>query len=46
MDKFEVMVKLKLVNGVPNLSSFGGEEMCAGCQFGKAHRLPFDKSTC
>jgi len=39
------MVKLKLVNGLPNSSSFGGE-VCEGCQFEKAHRLSFDKSTC
>ena len=30
---------------MPNLLSFGGGEVCEGCQFGKAHRLPFDKST-
>jgi len=45
MDKLKVTVKLKLVNGLPNLSSFGGGEVCEGCQFGKAHRLSFDKST-
>ena len=45
MDKLKAMVKLKLVNGLPNLSSFGGGEVCEGCQFGKTHRLPFDKST-
>jgi len=36
-DKLKAMVKLKLVNGLPNLSSFGGGEVCEGCQFGKTH---------
>ena len=45
MDKLKVMVKLKLVNDLPHLSSFGEGEVCEGCQFGKAHRLSFDKST-
>ena len=45
MDKLKVMVKLKLVNDLPHLSSFGEGEVCEGCQFGKTYRLPFDKST-
>jgi len=45
MDKLKAMVKLKLINGLPNLSSLGGGEMCEGCQFGKENRLPFYKST-
>ena len=45
MDKLKDMVKLKLVNGLSNLSSFGEGEVFEGCQFGKAHRLSFDKST-
>jgi len=46
MDKLKAIVKLKLVNSLPNLSSFGGGEVCKCCQFGKVHWLPFDKSTC
>ena len=44
-DKLKAVIKLKLVNGLPNLSSSGGEEVCEGCQFEKAHWLPFEKFT-
>lgn len=45
MDKLKVMVKKDLVNGLPNLTNFGGGEVCEGCQYGKAHRLPFERSS-
>ena len=38
------MVKLNLVKGLPNSSNFCGGEICVGCHYEKAHRLPFDKS--
>lgn len=38
------MEKLNLVKGLPNLSNFGGGDICEGCQYGNAHRLPFDRS--
>lgn len=41
--KLKVMAKFKLVKGLPNLSNFNGV-LCEGCQYGKAHRLPFDRS--
>ena len=44
MEKLKVMVQKKLVNGLPNLANFNQKEICEGCQFGKSHRLPFDKS--
>ncbi|XP_070008775.1 uncharacterized mitochondrial protein AtMg00300-like [Nicotiana sylvestris] len=44
MDKLKAMVKLNLLKGLPNLRNFGGEEVCEGCQYEKAHRLPFDRS--
>ncbi|KAK8926651.1 hypothetical protein KSP39_PZI018972 [Platanthera zijinensis] len=43
MDKLKVMAVKSLVKGLPKLSSFGDGHVCAGCQYGKAHRLPFDK---
>ncbi|XP_077251790.1 uncharacterized protein LOC143891015 [Tasmannia lanceolata] len=44
MDKLKVMVNKNLVNGLPNLNSFGGGKVCESCQYSKAHCLPFDKS--
>ncbi|KAH7864383.1 hypothetical protein Vadar_028987 [Vaccinium darrowii] len=44
MSKLRAMVSQNLVNGLPKLTSFGNGEVCEGCQYGKAHRLPFDKS--
>ena len=38
------MVLKNLVIGLPMLTTFGSDEICEGCQYGKAHRLPFDKS--
>ncbi|KAM1031938.1 hypothetical protein ACFX2I_035575 [Malus domestica] len=44
MEKLKVMVQKNLVNGLLNISSFPSKVICEGCQFGKAHRLPFAKS--
>jgi len=44
MDKLKVIVLKNLVNGLPMLTTFGRDEVCEGCQYGKAHLLPFDKS--
>ncbi|XP_077225813.1 uncharacterized protein LOC143859021 [Tasmannia lanceolata] len=38
------MVIKNLVNGLPNLNSFGSGNVCEGYQYGKAHCLLFDKS--
>lgn len=44
MDKLKAMVEKGLVKGLSSLSSYGDGHVCVGCQFGKAHRLPFGKS--
>lgn len=44
IDKLKVVVQKTLVNSLPNLTTFPKKESCEGCQFGKAHRLPFTKS--
>ncbi|GKU96119.1 hypothetical protein SLEP1_g9388 [Rubroshorea leprosula] len=44
MNKLRVMVQKELVKGLPNLTSFGDGGSCEGCQYGKAYRLPFEKS--
>jgi hypothetical protein len=44
MDKLKAMVLKNLVKGLPMLTTLGSDEVCEGCQYGKAHRLPFDKS--
>ncbi|KAK8951198.1 hypothetical protein KSP39_PZI004131 [Platanthera zijinensis] len=44
MDKLKAMSSRSLVRGLPKLSSFGEGHVCARCQYGKSHRLPFDKS--
>jgi hypothetical protein len=44
MDKLKTMVLKNLVKRLPMLTTFGSDEVCEGCQYGKAHRLPFDKS--
>nr|KAJ0210601.1 hypothetical protein LSAT_V11C400160610 [Lactuca sativa] len=43
-DKLDTMMKKKLVNGLPELEVSKGL-VCGGCQYGKAHQLPFEKST-
>ena len=44
MDKLKAMTSKNLVNGLPQLSFPNGVELCEGCQYGKSHRRPFDKS--
>jgi hypothetical protein len=44
IDKLKAMVSRNLVNGLPSLSFASGVEVCEGCQYGKSHRLPFEKS--
>ncbi|KAG6466920.1 hypothetical protein ZIOFF_075291 [Zingiber officinale] len=44
MTKLKVMIQRKLVDGLPDLSKVEDEKICKGCQFGKAHRLPFKSS--
>ncbi|KAG6492870.1 hypothetical protein ZIOFF_047838 [Zingiber officinale] len=46
MTKLKVMIQRKLVDGLPDLSKVEDEKICEGCQFGKAHRLPFKKLSC
>lgn len=35
----------KLVDGLPALQNIHKDVICQGCQFGKSHRLPFQRST-
>ncbi|XP_077252459.1 uncharacterized protein LOC143891833 [Tasmannia lanceolata] len=42
-DKLKIMVERNLVRGLPLLEN-GGDTVCAGCQFGKAHRQPISRS--
>ncbi|KAG6499797.1 hypothetical protein ZIOFF_039589 [Zingiber officinale] len=44
MTKLKVMIQRKLVDGLPDLSKVEDGKICEGCQFGKAHRLPFKSS--
>lgn len=44
IDKLKVMVQKTLVNSFSNLTTFPNKGSCEGCQFGKAHCLPFTKS--
>ncbi|KAK0595628.1 hypothetical protein LWI29_008485 [Acer saccharum] len=44
MNKLKVMVQKSLVKDLPNLKFFDNRGVCEGCQYGKAHRLPFDRS--
>ncbi|KAI4353065.1 hypothetical protein L6164_002042 [Bauhinia variegata] len=44
MTKFKVMVQKELVKGLQKITKFTDGESYEGCQYGKAHRLPFDKS--
>ena len=34
----------KLIHGVPHLKEFHQGVVCSGCQYGKSHRLPFERS--
>ncbi|KAJ0445113.1 putative RNA-directed DNA polymerase [Helianthus annuus] len=42
-DRLEVMMKKELVRGLPSLE-IKKEVVCAGCQYGKAHQLPYELS--
>lgn len=44
IEKLKAMVLKILVNGLPKMTTFGSGEVCEGCQYGKEHCLPFDKS--
>ncbi|KAM7490977.1 hypothetical protein LguiA_033898 [Lonicera macranthoides] len=33
----------KLIHGVPHLKEFHQGVVCSGCQYGKSHRLPFER---
>jgi len=44
MDKLKIMLSKILLNELLIFSSFGCGDVCEGCQYGKAHRLLFDKS--
>ncbi|KAG6478904.1 hypothetical protein ZIOFF_062351 [Zingiber officinale] len=44
MTKLKVMIQRKLIDGLPDLSKVEDGKICEGCQFGKAHRLPFESS--
>lgn len=42
-DKLDMMMRKKLVTGLPQLE-VNKETICVGCQYGKAHQKPFEKS--
>ncbi|KAI4364922.1 hypothetical protein MLD38_020953 [Melastoma candidum] len=44
MAKLSVISQKKLVEGLPKDLRIEEDSMCEGCQYGKAHKLPFDKS--
>ena len=41
--KLKVMMKKSMLKGLPQLE-VKTETICAGCQYGKAHQLPFEDS--
>ncbi|KAE8706377.1 hypothetical protein F3Y22_tig00110393pilonHSYRG00025 [Hibiscus syriacus] len=41
--KLSVMVKKSMLKGLPQLN-VRTDTVCAGCQYGKAHQLPYDES--
>ncbi|KAE8660144.1 hypothetical protein F3Y22_tig00116958pilonHSYRG00159 [Hibiscus syriacus] len=41
--KLSVMVKKSMLKGLPQLD-MRTDTVCAGCQYGKAHQLPYDES--
>lgn len=45
MAKLKVMAQKKLVDVLPEVLKLEDQGVCQGCQFGKAHRLPFDNSS-
>ncbi|XP_048493070.1 uncharacterized mitochondrial protein AtMg00300-like [Beta vulgaris subsp. vulgaris] len=42
-NKLEVMIKKSMLKGLPQLD-VKEDIVCAGCQFGKAHQLPYEDS--
>ncbi|KAJ0579636.1 putative RNA-directed DNA polymerase [Helianthus annuus] len=42
-DKLELMSNKRVVNGLPKMK-VTNEVVCAGCQYGKSHQLPFERS--
>lgn len=44
-EKLDMMMKKKLVNGLPQLE-VKTNLVCVGCQYGRAHQLPYEKSSC
>ncbi|KAJ0778941.1 putative RNA-directed DNA polymerase [Helianthus annuus] len=43
-DKLELMMKNELVDGLPSFE-VKKETVCVGCQYGKAHQLPYGRSS-
>ncbi|KAJ0601440.1 putative RNA-directed DNA polymerase [Helianthus annuus] len=43
-DRLELIMKRNLINGLPSFE-VNKEMVCAGCQFGKSHQLPFEPSS-
>lgn len=41
-NKLKVMMKKSLLQGIPQLE-VRGDTVCAGCQYGKAHQLPYEE---
>lgn len=44
INKLKAMAHQNLVKGMPIFRKFAAGEVCEGCQYGKAHRFPFDRS--
>ncbi|KAH7837800.1 hypothetical protein Vadar_018092 [Vaccinium darrowii] len=44
-EKLKEISASKLLDGLPNLGNFHQDILCEGFQYGKAHRLPFGKSS-
>lgn len=42
--KLKVMMNKSMLKGLPQLD-VRGDTICAGCQYGKAHQLPYEEST-
>lgn len=41
--KLKIMMKKAMLKGLPQLE-VRGDVICAGCQYGKAHQLPYEES--
>ena len=44
-EKLKNISENNIVNGLPNLGNIPRGVVYEGCQYGKAHRLPFGKSS-